>query len=102
MVTGKVFTEKGGSVMVILNDTVRKFNASNKPLPQNWSKIFSNKKYVVETSDGNFSIKAKKTDSLYFYSSRHKPKAYLVKDLMEQKYIAVKLEADNKTVRITL
>lgn len=92
MVTGKAFTEKGGSVMVILNDTVRKRNASNKPLPQNWSKIFSNKKYVVETADGNFSIKAKKTDSLHFYSYEYKTQAYLVKDLLERKEISLNLE----------
>jgi len=92
-ITGTVITEKGSHVMVVLNDTVGRLSRSEKPHPKNWHRIFDNKKYVVETSDGRFSIRAKKTDSLLFYSIGHIAQTYVVSDLLKQKNITVALKA---------
>src|SRR4051812_38709109 len=80
-VTGTIATEKKDDVFIILNDTIQKLGRQDSP---NWQRIFDNKKYVVETKNGTFTIKAKKTDSLYFYSLKHITKAFLAADLLKQ------------------
>lgn len=89
-VTGTIATEKKDDILVVLNDTIRKLNRQDSP---NRQSIFDNKKCVVETINGTFTIRAKKTDSLYFYSLKHITKAFLVADLLKQKYIHIKLSA---------
>lgn len=91
-IKGNISSEVREDVLVIINDTIRKLNSDNKEHQKNWFKIFNNKKYVVKSVNNTFNVRAKKTDSLYFYSTNNSTKAYLVSDLLKQKYIHIKLD----------
>ena len=86
----------------ILRDTVIKLNnyigsltmKEYKALGINTDKnIEFTKKNLAFTDDkGNFTIKAKTADTLYFKARGYYTKSYSVKDLLKMKYIYVKLE----------
>lgn len=87
-------TTKGRNrVTVILNDTVKKFFSDTLQKSVNYSKLWNDTNYIVRTdSNGQFKIKAKKSDSLFFQSYRHIRKSYLVADLLKMDKINIKLE----------
>ena len=96
-VSGTAFDTTNGRnwVHIVLNDTLRKFTESKSP---NWDKY---KRLTEDTTvalfakgDGKFQITANKTDSIFFQSFKHKPKVYLVADLLKLKSINIRLEPE--------
>lgn len=77
-------------VSISINDTVIKFLKKDLSNPKTFSlNSFDivkdlQKKYTTKTNkNGKFSIKAKLTDTLYFYSQRHFTQKHLVSDLLK-------------------
>lgn len=69
-------------------DSYKKANESSEILQQ----VFNNKEHQTKTDAlSNFEIQAKLTDSLFFESTYHTTKKYLVSDLLKQKTITVNL-----------
>ena len=103
-------------VYVTKNDTINKLRKINKSLYNNWratskfrdrdtdsykkanesseiiQQFLNNKEFRTKTDTlGNFEIRAKLSDSLFFESTDHTTKKYLVSDLLKQKRITVNL-----------
>ncbi|HEX9980951.1 MAG TPA: hypothetical protein VGB50_10360 [Flavobacterium sp.] len=56
-------------------------------------RLYQDPRFVVRTdSTGIFSIKAHVTDSLYFKSYGHVTQSYLVRDLIKNEKIAIRLK----------
>lgn len=88
-------TKGRNSVLITLNDTVNKLVSDTTNNLQGLSKIWYNKKYVVNTDGrGNFKMKVKKTDTLAFQSYRHILKKIAVTDLLKLQPIKVILEPE--------
>ena len=88
-------TKGRNSVLITLNDTVNKLGPETPQSLQALNKIWNNKKYVVHADgNGNFKIKAKKTDTLAFQSYRHILKKIAVSDLLKLNPIKVILEPE--------
>jgi len=106
-------------VYIVKNDTINKLRTHNHSLYENWKKnskfentnddsyreisknfgsdvlLFKNKNYITHTDSlGNFEIKAKLSDSLFFESHWHTTKKFLVKDLVKKKKNTVKLKLE--------
>jgi hypothetical protein len=95
LVEGTAFDTTNGRnwVTVILNDTINKLFADTSKKWDDYSKLWDDTNYVVHAvSNGQFKIKANKSDSLFFQSYRHIPKSYLVADLLKMDKINIKLE----------
>lgn len=79
--------------MVSVNDTIRKLTKNGTYTRKQFDRLYSNKNYIVQTDpQQRFSIKAKKSDSLYFTSRNHIAKAYLVNDLLKPGDIKIELD----------
>lgn len=119
VVKGQAFATpklNGPIVYVIKNDTINKLRKINKSLYNYWrasskfkdrntesykkanenseilERFLYNKDYRTKTdSRGDFEIRAKLSDSLFFESSDHTTKKYLVSDLVSQQKINVNL-----------
>jgi hypothetical protein len=78
---------KGFNVIeIVVNDTLSKLMKDPKHGRTKYMKIYQNPRFVVRTdSTGNFTIKARESDSLYFKSYKHTTRSYLVRDLIKQK-----------------
>ena len=88
-------TRGRNSVTVILNDTINKLFADTSNKLDNYSKLLKDTNYIVKaTNNGEFSIKAKKSDSLFFESYRHITKSFLVADLLKINDIKIYLEPE--------
>lgn len=87
-------TTKGRhKVKIIVNDTIRKYSANKYYTEEVSRKLWSD--YVVFTAaNGEFEIKAEKSDSLFFKSYRYITKSYLVADLLKMKEIIILLEPE--------
>ena len=106
-------------VYIIKNDTIKKLRKHNDSLYENWKKnskfqirkddsyrevsknfgsdvlLFKNKNYSTHTDSlGNFEIKAKLSDSLFFESRWHTTKKFLIADLVKKKKIKIELELE--------
>ena len=106
-------------VCVVKNDTINKQRKHNKSLISNWKKkskfenrnddsyrevskgfdvlelLLINKDYRTSTDNlGNFEIKAKLSDSLFFESTYHTTEKHLVADLVKKKKINLKLKLE--------
>lgn len=80
-------TKNRSFVMVVINDVLRKYKGDNyKNLLNNNYRVFTDKK-------GNYTIKAKPTDTLYFYSNRYFTQKYKVADIIKKK-IKIQLEPE--------
>ncbi len=93
IISGTAFdsTNRGLSVHIVLNDTLRMF--SNSSEWDEYQKLSMDTNFVVSTkADGKFRISAKKTDSLFFQSFRHIPQVYAIADLLKMKSINIRLE----------
>ncbi len=84
-------------VMINVNDTLKKFRDKGV-ITKKWEgykELTENKNFVTHTdSKGYFSISAKLTDSLFFYSNSYFTQKYAVSDLMKRKEIKIQLEAE--------
>jgi hypothetical protein len=122
VVKGKAFNSgkfNDRIVYIIKNDTINKLRKHNDSLYANWKKnskfenrkddsylevskswqilekLFKNKNYNTYTDSlGNFEIKAKLSDSLFFESNWYITKKYLVADLVKKKKINIKLKLE--------
>ncbi|KFF07259.1 hypothetical protein [Flavobacterium reichenbachii] len=106
-------------VYIVKNDTINKQKKHNNSLYANWKKntkfenqkeasyqevtksdlildqLLKNKNYrTYSDSLGNFEIKAKLSDSLFFESYWHTTEKYLVADLVKKKKINIKLKLE--------
>lgn len=106
-------------VYIIKNDTINKLRKRSDSLYENWKKkskfenrkddsyqevtknnqiltqLLYNKNYRMHTDSlGNFEIKAKLTDSLFFESYWYTTKKFLVADLVKKKKINIRLELE--------
>jgi len=121
-VKGKAFNSgkfNNRVVYIIKNDTINKQRKHSASLYANWKKnskfenrkdnsyqevsksndviklLLENKNYRTSTDSlGNFEIKAKLPDSLFFQSEWHTTKKYLVADLVKKKKINIKLKLE--------
>lgn len=86
--------KSGNYVMIQVNDTLKKFRDSAS-LTKKWDgyqELTNNSNFVTHTdSTGYFSISAKPTDSLFFYSSTYFTQKYVVTDLLKRKEIKIQL-----------
>ena len=117
MISGTALDTTGGRnpVQVVVNDTLNKLlksdlsqRSDDSESPMDTIRIKNRlsfwKDYEKSAKDttitvrakanGQFSITAYRTDSLYFQSSWHKPQAYLVADLLKMNTIAIRLEPE--------
>ncbi|HQE34236.1 MAG TPA: hypothetical protein PLO52_04915 [Flavobacterium alvei] len=122
VVKGKAFNSgkfNDKVVYIIKNDTIKKLRKHNDSLYENWKKnskfqnrkddsyrevsknfgsdvlLFKNKNYCTHTDSlGNFEIKAKLSDSLFFESHWHTTKKFLVADLIKKKKATIKLKLE--------
>jgi hypothetical protein len=122
VVKGKAFNSgkfNNRVVYIVKNDTINKLRKQNDSLYANWKKnskfentnddsyreisknfgsdvlLFKNKNYRTQTDSlGNFEIKAKLSDSLFFESHWHTTKKFLVADLVKKKKIKIELELE--------
>jgi hypothetical protein len=85
-----VTTKPYYNVMVVVNDTIAKIGpdiSSNAA-----TKLLKDKRLIaIANRQGNFRIKVKTDDSLYFNNSYFFPQAYKVSDLLKRDTIAIKL-----------
>lgn len=96
-IRGTAFDTTNGRnwVHVVLNDTLRKFREADSPNWDNYKKLTEDTTVTFfAKGDGKFQITVNKTDSLFFQSFRHMPKAYLVADLLKMKSINIRLEPE--------
>lgn len=92
-VSGNVSAGRFKEHLIVLNDTFVKYESSGFGNLDDANKLyFSNKFHTVSDRKGNFSIKAKRTDSLYFYSRGYKKQAYLADDLIRRDTVIITLE----------
>lgn len=87
-------TKNRSFVQVAVNDTLLKFmkTVSNLNDLDNFEKFVKNSRLVdYAGSTGIFSVKAKLTDSISFYSSRYYKQTYSVSDLLKMNSIEIKL-----------
>ncbi|WP_396168971.1 hypothetical protein [Flavobacterium sp.] len=122
VVRGKAFNSgkfNDRVVYIIKNDTINKERKHNHSLYVNWkekskfqnrkdpsylewskrsevfNQLFNNKNYRTQTDSlGNFEIKAKLSDSLFFESTYHTTEKHLVADLVKKKKINLKLKLE--------
>ena len=122
VVKGKAFNSgkfNDRVVYIIKNDTINKLRKQNNSLYENWKKnskfentnddsyreisknfgndvlLFKNKNYSTHTDSlGNFEIKAKLSDSLFFESKWHTTKKFLIADLVKKNKIKIELELE--------
>jgi hypothetical protein len=122
VVKGKAFNSgkfNDRVVYIVKNDTINKLRKHNDSLYKNWKKnskfenrkddsyrkisknfgsdalLFKNKNYCTHTDSlGNFEIKAKLSDTLFFQSYWHTTKKHLVADLVKKKKININLKLE--------
>lgn len=122
VVKGKAFNSgkfNDRVVYIVKNDTINKQRKHNQSFIASWNEkskfknskddsyleftknkevfelLFKNKNYRTQTDIlGNFEIKAKLSDSLFFESHWHTTKKYLVADLIKKKKIKIELKSE--------
>lgn len=122
VVKGKAFNSgkfNDRDVYLIKNDTINKLRKVSKSLISNWKekskfknreddsylefkkisgileRLLYDKNYRTKTDSlGNFEIQAKLSDSLFFESTYHTTKKYLVADLINKKKATIKLKLE--------
>lgn len=93
IVKGFVERKKTSDIILItINDTINKLGSKHDKL---FSKVWNNKNLVLHfDNSGEFEIKAKLSDSLFFYSYQCESKKYKVSDLLKKDSIHVILEPE--------
>ncbi|GAA5097707.1 hypothetical protein GCM10023210_33010 [Chryseobacterium ginsengisoli] len=87
--------------MIAVNDTLYKYSKM-RSATKSWSddgdtyqKLYKNKNYITHADkEGKYEIKAKLTDTLYFYSIKYFTQKYKVADIIKKK-IKVQLEPEH-------
>lgn len=80
-------TKNRNFVMVVINDTLMKHKGDG------YSELLKNKYRVFADKQGYYQIKAKPTDTLYFYSDKYFTQKYKVADIIKNK-IKVELKPE--------
>lgn len=86
-------TKNRNRVRISVNDTLSKYFSADLPKYNRHSEITKNKDlFVTADENGNFKIKVKLTDSLFFKSWQHITESYLVSDLAKRDSIRIELK----------
>lgn len=92
IINGNVSAEQFKEHSVVINDTFTKADNSADWLTKDIRKLLSGKYHTTADRKGKFSIRAKRTDSLAFYSPGYKKQSYLVNDLAKKDTVLISLE----------
>ena len=80
------------TVLVTVNDTIRRYLDRDEATTSTFNKLYKSK-YATQTNQQHqFKIRAKVTDTLYFYSPSHFTQSFPVKYLLKERPIRVVLQ----------